>query len=359
MTPPLRYILVGLGEFGARWATAFLPEAEARGLVRAVAAVDVDPARFSVAVDGLGLGTEDCFTSVDEALAARDCDFVIVVVPPAHHESVVRSAVAAAKHVLSEKPLADDLAAAIRISRLVDAAGLRLAVTMSHRFQQDKLSLQDLLDGGSLGRLNYVVVRFTANWRKDGDWGAFRHRMADPLLVEGAVHQLDILRGLTRSNARTVYAQSWNPPWGEYAGDSTAFVMIEMEDGTHCLYEGAKANASTLNGWHDDYIRAECESATAELDRRHLFLVNSGKDGLLTRRELPLLKTRTSWGHQVLIEDFCRWLDGGPEPPTNHHDNLQACALLFAAVESTRTGQPVDVQRMLADAELAVARSDS
>lgn len=355
MSAPYRYILVGLGGFGTRWATAFLPEAEARGFVRAVAAVDVDPERFHVAVEGLGLRTEDCFSSVDEALAARDCDFVIVVVPPAHHESVIRSAVAAGRHVLSEKPLADDLGAAVRISRLVDDAGLKLAVTMSHRFQQDKQSLQDLLDGGSLGKLNYIVVRFTANWRKYGDWGEFRHRMADPLLVEGAVHQLDMLRGLTRSNARTVYAQSWNPPWSEYAGDSTALVMIEMEDGTHCLYEGAKANASTLNGWHEDYIRAECESATAELDRRRLSLITSGKDGLLTRRELPLLTTRTSWGHQVLIEDFCRWLDGGPEPPTSHRDNLQACALLFAAVESAHSGQPVDVQRMLAETTLADA----
>lgn len=346
---PYRYILVGLGEFGARWVEAFLPDPEARGLVRAVAAVDVDPARFPVAMDGLGLGIDDCFTSVDEALAARECDFVIVVVPPAHHEAVIRSAIAAGRHVLSEKPLAGDLAAAVRISKLVDAAGLKLAVTMSHRFGQDKQSLQKLLEGGSLGDLNYVVIRFTANWRRFGDWGAFRHRMADPLLVEGAVHQLDILRALTRSNARTVYAQSWNPRWGEYAGDSTALVTVEMENGTHGLYEGAKANASTLNAWHNDYIRAECEHGTAELDRRRLSVITSGKDGHLTRRELPLATDRSTWGHQILIDDFCAWLDGGPEPSTNVHDNLQACALLFGAVESAHTGRPLDVQRLLAD----------
>ena len=350
MSEPHRYILVGLGQFGARWIEAFLPEPESRGLVRAVAAVDVDPARFHLAQDGLGLGPDDCFTSVDAALAARECDFVIVVVPPAHHEAVVRSAVAANRHILSEKPLADDLAAAVRIAKLVDAAGLKLAVTMSHRFGQDKQSLQALLEGGSLGALNYVVIRFTMNWRKFGDWGDFRHRMADPLLIEGAVHQLDILRALTRSNARTVYAQSWNPPWGEYAGDSTALVTIEMENGTHCLYEGAKANASTLNAWHNDYIRAECDLGTAELDRRRLSVITSGVDGLLTRRELPLAAHRSTWGHQVLIEDFCAWLEGGPEPPTNIHDNLQACALLFGAVESAHSGRPIDVQRLLADA---------
>ena len=235
MTPPYRYILVGLGEFGARWATAFLPEAEARGLVRAVAAVDVDPARFSVAIDGLGLGTEDCFTSVDEALAARDCDFVIVVVPPAHHEAVVRSAVAAAR----ARPVGETARRRPRRG-CPDIAPRRRRWPETGRHDEPPIPAgqaspcRTSSTAAASVELNYVVVRFTANWRKDGDWGAFRHRMADPLLVEGAVHQLDILRGLTRSNARTVYAQSWNPPWGEYAGDSTALV-IDRDGEWHAL----------------------------------------------------------------------------------------------------------------------------
>lgn len=345
-----RCALVGLGAFGRRWAEDFLPHARERGLLETVAVVDVDPTRFEAARAALALLEKDCFTSVDEALAERECDFVVVVVPPAFHEDVVRSAVRAGKNILSEKPLSSDIESCARIAHLVEASGVRMAVTMSHRFDHDKQSLQALLDGGTLGELSYVVMRFTANWRAFGDWGDFRHRMADPLLVEGAIHQLDMLRGFTHSNARTVYAQTWNPRWGEYAGDSTALVTVEMQNGTHCFYEGAKANASTLNGWSNDYIRAECEFGTAELDRRQLSVVTSGKDGLLTRRELPLLATRSTWGHHLLIDDFCRWLNGGPEPPTNYRDNLQASALLFAAVESAHSGSPVDVQRYLTTA---------
>ena len=44
MTRTFRYILVGLDEFGMRWATDFLPGARSRGLVEPVAVVDVDPA---------------------------------------------------------------------------------------------------------------------------------------------------------------------------------------------------------------------------------------------------------------------------------------------------------------------------
>ena len=55
-----------------------------------------------------------------------------------------------------------------------------------------------------------------------------------------------------------------------------------------CTRERRRTPAPSTR-WHNDYIRAECEHGTAELDRRRLSVVTSGKDGLLTRRELPLL----------------------------------------------------------------------
>jgi predicted dehydrogenase len=51
-----------------------------------------------------------------------------------------------------------------------------------------------------------------------------------------------------------------------------------------------------------------------------------------------------------LIEKFVRWLEGGPAMETEVQANLQAAALIFAAIESSRTGQPVKVQEFLAKA---------
>jgi predicted dehydrogenase len=237
------------------------------------------------------------------------------------------------------------LAGCLRSSQLVWKAGLKMAVTMSHRFDQDKQSLQSAIRDGEYGPLNYLVYRFTGNYRAFGSWGAFRHRILDPLLVEGSVHHFDIMRALSASDAATVYAKTWNPPWGEYAGDSTALIVVEMLNGVRCLYEGAKANASTLNGWGQDYIRAECESATLELDRRRLRVISSGVDGGdLSRVDLSLRTDREVWLNSAIAEDFCAWLRGGVPPPTNYLDNLQCSALLFAAIEAAHTERSVDVQ---------------
>jgi hypothetical protein len=51
---------------------------------------------------------------------------------------------------------------------------------------------------------------------------------------------------------------------------------------------------------------------------------------------------------------FSRWLGGGEPMETNVEDNLQSVALIFAAIESSRTGMPVKVQEFLARARSQV-----
>jgi len=352
--PPLRCVQVGLGEWGENWCRVVLPYLRRRGIAEPVAIVDVDESRFSLAQETLGLPSSCCYTSLKRALADNDCDFVIVVVPPVAHEEVIGTALEQRRHVLCEKPLADSLPGCLRISEQVSNAGVKMAVTMSHRFDQDKQSLQSAVESGKYGPLNYLVYRFTGNYRAFGSWGEFRHRIADPLLVEGSVHHFDIIRAIAASDAKTVYAKTWNPAWGEYAGDSTALIIIEMLNGVRCLYEGAKANASTMNGWGQDYIRAECEYGTLELNHRKLTVLKSGPGGKdLTRERLGLRRDRPKWLNSAIAEDFCDWLRGGPPPPTNYVDNLQCCALLFGAIEAAHTGRCIDVQAFLAEAAMS------
>ncbi len=341
-----RFIQIGTGGFGAYWCRSVLSRLVALGKAEPAAAVDVNPAQLQNAIEGYGISSDRCFTDAREAFAKTAADFAIIVVPPALHEEMVELALAHGLDILSEKPIADSMAACARIYRKVTTAGKKMAVTMSHRFDQDKQTLQRLVQSGELGRLNYAVCRFTHNCRAFGSWGEFRHRIPDPLLIEGTVHHFDIFRALTGSNARTVYAKSWNPAWGEYAGDSTAFITMEMENGARCFYEGAKANASTMNGWGNEYFRVECEHGTAELDRRQVRVLRGGAWDTPQAEAIPLLE-QAAWTNPWLAEQFVEWLNGGPAMESRLEDNIHCAALLFAAVESAHSGQPVDVPDFL------------
>ncbi len=346
MNKPLRYIQVGTGGWGSFWCEYFLPRLAVLGKATAVAAVDVNPDHLKQAQQHLGLPAEKCYTDAAKALAENRADFVIIVVPPAYHEGVVDLALAHGLHILSEKPIADSMAACARIYKKVKASGRKMAVTMSHRFDQDKQTLEREIKSGKHGQLNYLVGRNTWTFRAFASWGKFRHEIPDALLVEGTVHHFDIIRALTGSNAKTVYATTWNPSWGEYAGDSNGLVTMVMENGVRAVYEGCKTSATQLNGWGQDYFRAECDRATLELDNRALRVMSdlSGERITVQKR----LAEQPAWTNQWLAEMFCDWLRGErPDHPTCLDDNIQCAALLFAAIESAHSGQPVNVQDYL------------
>jgi len=346
MAKPLRFIHVGTGGFGRHWCRDVLPRLVKMGKAEPAAAVDIVPDHLAFAQEGYGIAPERCYTDAARAFDEVEADFAIIVVPPARHESIVDLAVARGLHILSEKPIANTMAACARIYHKVTRAGLKMAVTMSHRFDQDKQSLEALIRSGDYGACHYIVGRNTWNCRAFGSWGkAFRHEIPDALLVEGTVHHFDIIRALADSNAATAYCKSWNAPWGEFQGDSSALVLIEMANGIKVCYEGSKTNATGLNTWGNDYWRAECEKATLELDNRRLRVL-SDLGGERVAEDRPLLE-QPVWKNAWLAEQFCDWLAGGPAPPNTLEDNIQCAALLFAAIESAHIGIVIDVQKFL------------
>lgn len=348
-----KVIQVGTGGFGRAWCERFLPPNAADGLIEVVAAVDLDPVALQNARQHLGLRDDQCYTDIQKAFDENKADFCTIVVPPAYHESVVDLALEHDLNILSEKPIADTLAGSIRIANKAKSVGKKMGVTMSHRFDQDKTTLRRELRSGQHGDMDYMMCRFTCDARLFGTWGKFRHEIADTLLIEGAVHHLDILADMSGALCDTIYAQTWNPRWGEYAGDSQALVTMHFANGTRAVYEGAKTNAVGLNGWTREYIRAECEKSTLVLGQRRLEVFRYNPNARWTEKnegqgETIALMEQPKWANAWLIEKFVRWLDGGEPMETHVEANLQSVALIFAAIESCRTGQPVQVQEFLA-----------
>jgi predicted dehydrogenase len=348
-----KMIVAGIGSMGRAWCNRILPPNIKDGTIEVVAAVDINPAAVQYAHESLGLPLERCYTDLEKAFDEAGADCCAIITTPDTHERVVDVALAHNIDILSEKPIADTMEASVRIANKVKAAGRKMGVTMSHRFDQDKTTLRTLLGSGEYGALDYLVCRFTTDCRQEGAWGHFRHHIDDALMIEGSVHHLDILADLAGAKCDTLYAQTWNPPWGEFEGDSQGQVMMHFGNGTRAFYEGAKTNAISLNGWTQEYIRAECEGATLIMGNRQIerFVYDPSQKNRSAREgtgEKVALLQQPKWANAWLVEQFVDWLDGGAPMETNVEDNLQSVALIFAAIESSRTGMPVKVQEFLA-----------
>jgi predicted dehydrogenase len=347
-----KVIHVGVGSFGRRWCSEFLAANVADGTIEVVALVDVDQKALASGRAILGLPASACFTDPATAFKAVKADFCTVVVPPNFHEAVVDVAIANGVDILSEKPIADTMQATLRIADKVKHAGRKMAVTMSHRFDQDKTTLRQIIRSGKLGAVNTVSCRYASDMREHMAWGAlFRHTMQDPLMIEGAVHHLDMVADLANTPCGTLYASTWKPAWAKYVGDTDGMVMMTFANGVRGIYEGSSTTAVGLNDWTREYVRVDCELGTAILNNREIEIFSRTDVARQRHREgqgqkVPLL-TQPKWLNTWLIEKFCRWLDGGPEMETNVAANVHASALVFASIESQRKGAAIDIGQFI------------
>ena len=100
---PFRVIQVGTGGRGGYWCSQILPPNIKDGLIKVVAAVDINPDVLGNACEHLGLSEEKCYTDIVRAFDENEADFCTIVVPPAFHEEVIDIALAHEMHILSEK----------------------------------------------------------------------------------------------------------------------------------------------------------------------------------------------------------------------------------------------------------------
>ena len=147
--------VIGAGEWGPNHVRNFaaLPGADVVGVA------DLRPERLTrIKLIQPGVAT---FSSASEMLATAKPDAVVVATPTMTHFEVVRQALTAGKHVLSEKPLCLTGAEADDLVTLAAGRNLRLMVGHVFLFNPGILKIKELVTAGHLGRVFYLFARRT------------------------------------------------------------------------------------------------------------------------------------------------------------------------------------------------------
>ncbi|HEY1377633.1 MAG TPA: Gfo/Idh/MocA family oxidoreductase [Gemmataceae bacterium] len=133
------------------------------------------------------------YPHIDQMLAGAPFDLLVNLTDMQEHERLNRQAVAAGKHVWSEKPMANSLAAGQAILDLARAKGVRIwgapAMVVSPQFA----FMARTLAAGTLGR----VAAAHADYGHTGpDWAAFFYETGGGSLPDLGVYNLTTLTGL-------------------------------------------------------------------------------------------------------------------------------------------------------------------
>ncbi|KOV96258.1 oxidoreductase [Streptomyces sp. NRRL B-3648] len=103
-------------------------------------------------------GVPHAFSGAGALAAHPDVDLVVVSVKVPEHATVIRAALEAGKHVLSEWPLGVDAAEADDLARSAAAAGVVHAVNLQGYRSPDARYVAELIAGGAIGRPESVVL---------------------------------------------------------------------------------------------------------------------------------------------------------------------------------------------------------
>ncbi len=140
---PLGVGIIGCGNISP----TYLQNLKRFPTLRGVATADIIHSRAEKAAETYGLTA----LSVDDLLARDDVDLVINLTPPLVHAEICQRALAAGKHVHTEKPLATDRAAGLRTLALANERGLRVGAAPDTFLGAGAQTCRSLIDSGAIG----------------------------------------------------------------------------------------------------------------------------------------------------------------------------------------------------------------
>lgn len=344
----MKVIQAGIGGMGNAWLNAVLNSRE----VEYAAFVEINNTTAEAQAARYGLDRSRIFRSLDEALAAVKADGLIDVTPPQFHQQNAITALEANLPVLSEKPLADTLAAAQAVVRKANETGVLHMVAQNRRYMPSTQTLRHVIESGKLGEIASVSVDFF----KGPHFGGFREDMAYPLVIDMAIHHFDLMRFFLQSNAATVFGQSWNPAWSWYKGDAAAALVLRFANGIPVSYHGSWCSTGIETAWNGHW-RFECENGVI-LMRDEQVYVQTRRDekedlgGIWQYQndDLTLVPSvQPAYTDQsYLLHEFYEAVTKGSPPATTCQDNLHSLAIVFGALRSFETNGVVQIDTVLA-----------
>jgi predicted dehydrogenase len=213
----LKVGIIGTGTIAREHAAAIAMIPESATLV---AATDISPERLTEFEKAFKV--HRCYSSAAELIADSEVNLVAISTPPSAHEDAVVAALGAGKYVLCEKPLAQSLASAERISAIEARHPGRLSVCYQLQFAAQMRRMLWLIQNGWIGEVREAVVErhgyipYSAIG-KAGWWGRWGIAGGGVLMTQ-MIHQIDIM------------LQTMGEPCSVMAEMDTRYTLIESED---------------------------------------------------------------------------------------------------------------------------------
>ena len=336
----LRFAIIGTG-FWARYQLAAWREL---GGAQCVALYNRTRAKAEVL--GREFGVSAIYDDAEALVKREKLDFLDVITDVDTHSRFVHLATAHKIPVICQKPMAPSLAEAEKMVAACAAANVLFAVHENWRWQTPIREVKKVLDSGIIGLVFRARIDY-CNSFPVFDNQPFLKNLEQFILTDMGSHILDAARFLF-GEATRLYCQT-HRIHGDIKGEDAATVMMRMHNAASVVCNLGYASRIEHDYFPQTFVFIEGEQGSVELAPDYWLRVTTER-GTETRRCPPPNYTwadpRYALVHSSIVACHGNLLDAlrnKTEPETSGADNLKTLRLVYAAYDSARTGQAVEI----------------
>ncbi|KAH9947758.1 oxidoreductase family protein [Amylocystis lapponica] len=304
--------------------------------------------------------------NLDALLARPDISAVIVVLPIPTQPSIILKALAAGKHVLSEKPVGKDVATGLGLIKEYEATykpkGLVWRVAENFEAESGYQAAAEAIQAGKIGKVTFFNARVVNHIDQSSKWYNTPWRTVPDyqggFLLDGGVHTIAALRVMLPSRMKTLSGfASLNKKW--LAPHDTINAAVQSADGSHGLVEltfaaptesraSLAGNGITItgtDGWISvNQVQVLDGGAPVGGLRVSINKLQKDKDGKEIGEKEEIIDKKTD-GVPQEIARFARAINGQDDGFGTPRGALNDVAFIQAALNSN--GAPIDLEKLV------------
>jgi len=314
----LRVGVVGVGVMGYNHVRVYSELAKEEE-IKIIGIVDTNEKRVKEVAKSFNV---PYFTNYKDLLNENP-DAVSIVVPTFLHKDIALDFIENKVNVLIEKPIADTIENAKEIIKSANKNNVILTVGHIERFNPSVQRLKEIINDGELGEI------VTMNAKRVGPMVG---RISDVgVIIDLAVHDIDIMRYLTNSKVKEVYARARNVKHPANVEDF-ALILMNFENEVSGIIETNRLTphkTRTLNVVGTEGI------AYLDYINQTLTLYNDNwiKKAKIDKKE-PLKEE---------LRHFIRCIKENKKPLVSGEDGLHALEVSVSALESAKKNKVIKV----------------
>ncbi|HEX6006537.1 MAG TPA: Gfo/Idh/MocA family oxidoreductase [Burkholderiales bacterium] len=329
---PVKVAAIGMG-----WWSDVLADAVKRsGKLEIVACYTRSPEKRDAFATKYGCRAVPSYEAI---LEDRSVEAIINTTPNNVHCETTIAAAKAGKHVFLDKPIANTVADARKLTRACRDAGVVLALGYQRRKESHFRWVRRSIEDGSFGRLVNAEANISRDRLGQFDLKSWRYTaagMPGGVMLQIGIHYSDVLEYLMGP----VKAVCGSLAQLVLPGDNpdVASLILEHENGARSTLNACYASASEYY-----LMNIYGKEATAYYDLHNGLRVL--KRGTNRAEPVPCAKNDTIVEE---LEDFARAVRGDGAPEMDGEKATASLAVLLAGIKSARDGRRVEIAEILA-----------